>query len=137
MSTLIQFLTTTPNLLMSNSDLLLLYYISVNTIRRFWHQEFSFMNYDFKKGCKNEFNDNNEISCSWSKNRVSQKNDFKAVWLRNGHADSVGVNLTFFDNLTPPRQLIVARHLSTFITHSSRIGSKSQHSTDGHSSFFV
>ena len=38
--------------------------------------------------CKNEFKDNNEKLCSWTKNRVSHKIDFKAVWPRNGHAAS-------------------------------------------------
>ena len=47
-----------------------------------------FMNFALKK-----FEDNNEKSCSWFRNRVSHKIDFKAVWSRNGHADSVGVNL--------------------------------------------
>ena len=52
------------------------------------------MNFDFKNGCKNEFKDNNEKSCSWSRNSVSHKIDLKAQWLRNGggHADSVVVN---------------------------------------------
>ena len=49
------------------------------------------MNFDFKNGCKNEFYDNNEKSCTWSRKRVSYKIDFKAVWLRNGHAANVGV----------------------------------------------
>ena len=50
------------------------------------------MNFDSENSCKNEFKDNNEKSCSWSRNRVSHKMEFKAVWPRNGHADSVGVN---------------------------------------------
>ena len=50
------------------------------------------MNFYLENGCKNEFKDNNEKSFSWSKNRVSHKIDLKAVWLRNGYADSVGVN---------------------------------------------
>ena len=54
--------------------------------------EFSFMNFDSENGYQIEFKDNNEKSCSWSRNRYSQKIDFKAVWPRNGHADSVGVN---------------------------------------------
>ena len=54
-------------------------------------KEFFFMNFDFKNRCKNEFKDNNEKSCSWSRNRVSHKIDFKALWPRNGKADSVGV----------------------------------------------
>ena len=56
-----------------------------------WRQEIFFENFDFINECKNEFEDDNEESCSWSKNRVSLKTDFKAVWPRNGHADSVGV----------------------------------------------
>ena len=56
-------------------------------------KEFFFMNFDFKNGCKNEFKDNNEKSCSWSRNRVSHKIDFKAQWPRNGHADCVEVKL--------------------------------------------
>ena len=40
----------------------------------------------------NAFKDNNEKSCSWSRNKVSHKIDFKAQWLCNGHVDSVGVN---------------------------------------------
>ena len=57
----------------------------------FWCQEIFFINFDLKNGCKNEFKDNNEKSCCWSKKRVSHKIDFKTQWLRNGHADSVGV----------------------------------------------
>ena len=66
---------------------------------RIWLQKWFFccegifyMNFDFKNGCKNEYKDNNEKSCSWSRNTVSHKIDFKAQWLRNGHSDSVGVN---------------------------------------------
>ena len=54
-------------------------------------KEFFFINLDFKNGYKNEFQDNNEKSCSFSRKRVSRKIDFKAQWLRNVHADSVGV----------------------------------------------
>ena len=57
-------------------------------------QEIFYVNFDFKNGCKNEFKDNIEKSRSWSRNRVSRKIDFKAQWLRNGHADSVGVNFS-------------------------------------------
>ena len=51
-----------------------------------------YMNFDFKNRCKNEFKDHNEKSCSWSRSRISHKIDFKAQWLRDGHADSVEVN---------------------------------------------
>ena len=57
----------------------------------FSSKEFFYINFDFKNGCENEFKDNNEKSCSCSRNRVSHKIDFKAVWLRNGRADSGGV----------------------------------------------
>ena len=50
------------------------------------------MNFGFRTGCKNDFSDNNEKSCSWSRNRVSHKIDFKAQWPRSGHLDSVRVN---------------------------------------------
>ena len=55
------------------------------------------MIFDFKNDCKNEFSDNKEKSYSWSINRVSRKIDLKVQWLRNSHADSVGVKviLTF------------------------------------------
>ena len=36
------------------------------------------MNFDFKNECKNEFEDNNEKSCSRFKNRVPVKIDFRA-----------------------------------------------------------
>ena len=54
---------------------------------------FFYMKFDFKNGCKNEFKDNNEKSCSWSRNRVSCKIDFKVQWLRNSDADNAGVKL--------------------------------------------
>ena len=52
------------------------------------------MNFDLK----NEFKDNNEKSCSRSRNRVSHKIDSIAIWRRNGHAASVGVNAEIFLN---------------------------------------
>ena len=36
------------------------------------------MNFDFRNGCKNEFHDNNEKSCSLFKNMTSKKIDFRA-----------------------------------------------------------
>ena len=39
-----------------------------------------FVNFDFKNGRKNEFEDNNEKSCSRLKNRVPLKIDFTADW---------------------------------------------------------
>ena len=59
----------------------------------FWCQGIFFHYFDYKNGCKNEFKDNNEKSWSWSRNSVSHKIDFKAVRPRNGHADSVRVNI--------------------------------------------
>ena len=43
-------------------------------------QEFFFVNFDFKNGCKNEFEDNNEKSCGRFENRVPLKIDFRADW---------------------------------------------------------
>ena len=50
------------------------------------------MNLDFKNGFENGSKDNNEKSCSWSRNRVSHKINFKPLWPRNGHAASIRVN---------------------------------------------
>ena len=36
----------------------------------FWYQGIFFVNFDFKNGCKNELEDNNEKSCRRFKNRV-------------------------------------------------------------------
>ena len=57
----------------------------------FWCQGIFRINFDFKNGYKNEFKDKNEKSWSWSRYRVSNKIDLKAVWPRNGHAAIVGV----------------------------------------------
>ena len=57
----------------------------------FGAKEFFYMIFGFKNGYKNEFKDNNEKSCSWSRNRVTRKIDSKVQWLRNSHADSVRV----------------------------------------------
>ena len=38
------------------------------------------MKFYFKEGYKNEYKDNNEKSCRLSRNRVSHKIDFKAVY---------------------------------------------------------
>ena len=46
----------------------------------FWCPGFSFVNFDFENGCKNEFEDGNEKLCRRFKNRVSRKIDFKADW---------------------------------------------------------
>ena len=56
-------------------------------MRFFGAKEFFYIIFDFK----NEFKDNNDTSCSSSRNRVSRKIDFKVQWLFNSHADSVGV----------------------------------------------
>ena len=50
------------------------------------------MTFDFKNSYKKEFQDNNEKLSSCSRNRVSLKIDFKAVWPSNGHAASMGFN---------------------------------------------
>ena len=54
----------------------------------FWCQGIFFVNFDFKNGCKNEFEVNNEKSESRFKNRVPLKIDFRADWV---HPDSLGV----------------------------------------------
>ena len=72
--------------------LLLVYTYRASKMKFFYAKEFFYMIFDFKNGCKNEFKDDNEKSCSWSRNRVSDKIDFKVQWLRNSHADSMGVN---------------------------------------------
>ena len=41
---------------------------------------------------ENEFKDKNEKSCSFSRMRVFQKIDFRAVWPYFGFAANVGVN---------------------------------------------
>ena len=46
----------------------------------FWCQGIFFVNFDFKNGCKNEFEDNNEKSRSRFKNRVPLRIDFRADW---------------------------------------------------------
>ena len=62
-------------------------------IKFFGGQGIFFKNFYSRNGCKNEFKDNNEKSCSWSRKSFSHKIDFEALWPRNGHAASVGVNL--------------------------------------------
>ena len=37
----------------------------------FGEKEF-FVDFDFKNGCKNQFQENNEKSCSWFKNKLPQ-----------------------------------------------------------------
>ena len=56
------------------------------------------MNFDFKNGCKNEFEDNHEKSCSSSRNRVPHKIDFKVVGPEKSQADSVGVKRIDLEN---------------------------------------
>ena len=43
-------------------------------------RKFFFVHFDFKNGCKNEFEDNNEKSCSRIKKRVPLKIDFRDDW---------------------------------------------------------
>ena len=64
------------------------------------------MSFDFENGFLKEFKDNNEISCSLSRNTVSHEIDFKAVWLRNGHAASLGVNIQKFYDLKEVKTLV-------------------------------
>ena len=46
----------------------------------FRRQEISFVNFDFKNECQNEYEDNKEKLCSRFKNRVPLKIDFRADW---------------------------------------------------------
>ena len=68
-----------------------------------------FINFDFNK-FQNKFEDNNEKLCSWFRNRVSHKIDFKAVWPSNGHAASVGVKVCDFLRLTSNRNSSRSEH---------------------------
>ena len=81
----------TPTL--SGSDIVYAVGMEIWKWNFFGAKEFFYMIFDLKNGCKNEFKDNNEKSCSWSRNRVSRKIDFKVYWRRNSHTDSVGVNI--------------------------------------------
>ena len=49
------------------------------------------MNFNLKNVRRNEFQDNNEKSCSLSRKRISKKILFKDLLQRNDHADSVRV----------------------------------------------
>ena len=46
----------------------------------FLYQEIFFVNFDFKNGCKNDFEDINVKSWSRFKNRVPLEIDFRADW---------------------------------------------------------
>ena len=47
-------------------------------------KEFSFVNFDFKNGCKNEFGNNNEKSCSRIK-RVPLKSILEPIGLTSSY----------------------------------------------------
>ena len=47
----------------------------------FGFKKFFFMNFDFKNGCENEFEHNNEKSCSRFKNRVPLKSISESIGL--------------------------------------------------------
>ena len=51
-------------------------------------QGFFYNNFDLENECKNDFNDNNEKFCSWSRNRVSNKIDFTAIWTQESIAEA-------------------------------------------------
>ena len=59
----------------------------------FWCQEIFYVNFDFKNGCQNDFEDNNEKSCSRFKNRVPPQNRFQSRLDSRIHPDSLGVNI--------------------------------------------
>ena len=50
------------------------------------------MKSNFKNGCKNEFQDDNEKSCSWFKNKVPQKIDFRADGTHESHPTAWELN---------------------------------------------
>ena len=59
----------------------------------FWCQGiFFFVNFDFKNGCKNDFKDNNEKSCSRFKKRPPQ-NRFSSHLDSRVQPDSLGVKI--------------------------------------------
>ena len=57
-------------------------------------KEFFFVNYDFKNGCNNEFEDNKEKSCSRFKNKVPLKIDFRADWTHESNPTAWELNIT-------------------------------------------
>ena len=57
-------------------------------------KKFSFLNFDYKNGCKNEFQNDNEKSCNWFRNRVFHKIFFKAVCPCNADSGGVKFRLT-------------------------------------------
>ena len=64
----------------------------------------------FKNDWKNEFKDNKEKTCSWSRNRVSRKISFKFQWLRNSHADSVGVQIDYEPKIQSTIKIILSKN---------------------------
>ena len=64
------------------SDIVYAVYFIIIRLRElnfFGAKEFFYMIFDFKNGCKNEFNDKNEKSCSWSR-KFSKK--IRMAWSR-------------------------------------------------------
>ena len=58
----------------------------------FRRQEISFVNFDFKNECQNEYEDNKEKLCSRFKNRVPLKIDFKADWTHESNPTAWELN---------------------------------------------
>ena len=52
----------------------------------FWCQGIFFVNFDFKNECENEFEDNNEKSCSRFKIMVPLKIDLRADWTHESNS---------------------------------------------------
>ena len=93
-------LTTKPTVLDRQCELIYLriwwlFKIGLREWNFFGVKEFFFMNFDSKKGCKNEFEDNNEKSCSRFKNKVSLKIDFGADWTHESISTAWELNLIF------------------------------------------
>ena len=55
------------------------------------------MNFDFKNGCKNEFEENKEKYYSRFKNRVPHKIDFRADWTYESNPTAWELNLLLIE----------------------------------------
>ena len=82
-------------------------------------QKFFSVNFDFRNGCKNEFQDNNEKSSNWIKNRVSTKIDFRAIWTNESHPSAWELNFT--NNLYKEKNGLKAWEIKTLLKKSGSI----------------
>ena len=82
------FTLSTQTLFEAYKDLLIIWIKNIFCLRKwnfFGVKEFFFVYNDFKNWCKIKFQDNNEKSCSWFKNNVTQKIDFRADGTHKSH----------------------------------------------------